>query len=256
MSCTTGAVHTITLSEGVAYSFGANKSGQLGLVGKKQQQLIFVPTPVSGIPEIKQVSCGQFFTVCVDYEGVAWAFGDNSFGQLGNKAKPRNIRIPKKINDIPSIKSVSCGGYHTLFITNDGNLWTSGKNYYGQLFLNITQNQNQPTQTEFTNVSQVIAGNNFSFFQNNDGEIYGCGFNFNGQLGLGTQGNNQIQVSPIKNQPQNIIQICCGALHSLFLDAEGNVYSAGANDKGALGLGHFNDQCIYSTYKIYFVQSI
>ena len=75
-------------------------------------------------------------------------------------------------------------------------------------------------------------------FQNNEGEIFGCGKNDDGQLGLGHFNHPQVTVSPIPNQPENIIHFCCGFRHTYFLDSEGSVFSVGYNNDSNLGLGH------------------
>ena len=54
------------------------------------------------------ISCGAYFTVCVDYEGFMWSFGENEYGQLGT-GNQTNFNVPQKIEDIPPVLSVSCG---------------------------------------------------------------------------------------------------------------------------------------------------
>ena len=73
MACVSGFQHTITLSnDGTLHSFGHNNRGQLGLVHNKD---VSVPTPIPNLPQINMISCGGYFTVCVDHEGFIWSFG-------------------------------------------------------------------------------------------------------------------------------------------------------------------------------------
>ena len=68
-----GYRNTITLSDvGIVHSFGSNNTGALGL-GNKQN--VSGPTPIPNLPKINVISCGNYFTVCVDYEGFIWSFG-------------------------------------------------------------------------------------------------------------------------------------------------------------------------------------
>ena len=68
MACECGYYHTITLSDdGTAYSFGRNNEGALGLGHFYDVSL---PTPISNLPQINMISCGAYFTFCVDYEGL------------------------------------------------------------------------------------------------------------------------------------------------------------------------------------------
>ena len=57
------------------------------------------------------VSCGEYFTVCVDCESFVWSFGENNSGQLGTGNK-RNFKVPQKLFNIPPVVSVSCGLAH------------------------------------------------------------------------------------------------------------------------------------------------
>ena len=239
MAC--GFEHTITLSDdGIAYSFGSNEHGELGLGHNNDVSL---PTPIPNLPKISQVSCGYSFTVCVDYEGFIWSFGKSDCGQLGtgNKTKT-NFNVPQKILEIPPVLSVSCGSLHTLIITNDSNLWSCGRNNFGQLCHGDKENRLIPQRTSFSKISKISAGFYHSLFQSNKGEIFACGYNKYGGCGSGHFNSHQITPSLIPKAPSNIVQFVCGCHHSLFLDSEGNVYSVGDNGFGELGLGHNTNQ--------------
>ena len=203
---------------------------------------VSLPTPIPNLPKIMEISCGEYFTVCIDKEGGLWSFGSNDYGQLGT-GNTTDYNIPQKIEQIPLVRAVSCGSNHALIITNDSNLWSCGSNCYGQLCLeNKVKNQSKYQQTSFQQISKISAGCYFSLFQNNKGEIFGCGENSSGEVGLGHYNHPQINVTLIPNLPLNIVQFCSGYDHSLFLDSKGNVFSVGANEYGQLGLGHDNSR--------------
>ena len=234
-----GGYHTITLSnDGTLHSFGHNEYGQLGL---GHYNNVSLPKPIPNLPKINLVSCGGFFTVCVDYEGFIWSFGQNKLGQLGT-GNTTNFNVPQKIQDIPPVLSVSCGDSHTLIITTDSNLWSWGNNGSGQLCLGNKENQMKPQKTSFSNISKISTGVHHSLFQNDKGEIFSCGYNRLGQCCLGHFDSPQITPSLILNAPENIVHFVCGSQHNLFLDSEGNVFSVGHNERGALGLGHNTNQ--------------
>ena len=233
MAC--GKLHTITLSvDGTAYSFGRNNEGQLGLGNKDR---VTLPTPIPNLPQITQISCGYHFTICVDCEGFIWSFGENFRGQLGT-GNTTNFDVPQKILDLPPVLSVACGSEHTLIITNDSNLWSCGANSYGQLCHGNKGDRLFPQKTPFSNISKISAGYFHSLIQNKNGEIFSCGDNLDGQCGLGHFNHPQIIPSLVLNLPSNIVHFVCGSSHSLFLDAEGNVFSVGDNLHGQLGLGN------------------
>ena len=240
MAACCGGDHTITLSnDGTLHSFGYNHYGQLGLGHNNDVSL---PTPIPNLPKIMQISCGSFFTVCVDYEGFIWSFGQNNSGQLGTGNTTlftTNVNVPQKLDNIPPVLSVSCGHEHTLFITNEDNLWSCGNNQYGQLCHGDEEDRSKPQKTSFSTISKISAGFYHSLFQNNKGEIISCGNNSYGQCGLGHFNSPQITPSLIPNLPSNIVQFICGSHHNLFLDSDGNVFSVGYNEFGSLGLGHY-----------------
>ena len=239
MTCVSGYHHSITLSEDeTAHSFGKNDFGALGLGHNNDVSL---PTSIPNLPKIKMISCGAYFTVCVDHEGFMWSFGDNNNGQLGT-GNTTDFNVPQKLLEIPPVLSVSCGYEHTLIITNDDNLWSCGNNEYGQLCHGDIENRSKPQKTSFSNITKISAGSYHSLFQNNNGEIFVCGSNQSGVCGLGHFNDPQITPSLIPNLPSNIVQFFCGDSHNLFLDSEGNVYSVGNNYFGQLGQANNTNQ--------------
>ena len=78
-----------------------------------------------------------------------FVWGNNSCGQLtlGEEtqtiADPIAIRLP---NSIKKIKSVACGGSHTLILSQNGFVFAMGDNSFGQLGLSPIQKgySNQP----------------------------------------------------------------------------------------------------------------
>ena len=240
MSCACGGYHTITVSDdGTAHSFGRNHEGQLGLGHNNNVSL---PTPIPNLPKINVVSCGFDFTVCVDDEGFIWSFGENSYGQLGTGNNKTNFNVPQKVQNIPPVLSVSCGYSHTLIITDDSNLWSWGKNNFGQLCHGDTEDRSIPQKTLFSNISKISTGYYHSLFQNNKEEIFACGYNEEGACGLGHFNESQTTPSLIHNVPSNIVRFVCGSYQSFFLDSEGNIFSVGLNEFGQLGLGHNTNQ--------------
>ena len=244
MACACAKEYTITLSDdGTVHYFGIHDE-ELGLGlphsegALEKHNNIPLPTPFPNLPRINMISCGQYFTVCVDHEGFIWSFGENNSGQLGtgdSSNVPQNI---ERIPNIPPVLSVACGADHTLIITNDSAIWSCGYNEFGQLCHGDTLEYRLVLQqTSFLNISKISAGFHHSLFQNNKGEIFACGYNLYGQCGLGHFNESQITPSLMPDTLPNIVQFVCGSYHNLFLDSEGNVFSVGDNKYGQLGLG-------------------
>ena len=129
-----------------------------------------------------------------------------------------------------------------MIITNDDNLWSCGRNDYGQLCHGDQEDHLKPQKTSFSAISKISAGFYHSLFQNSKGEIFSCGNNQKGQCGLGSYNYSEITPSLILNLPSNLVHFVCGSDQSLFLDSEGNVFSVGSNEFGELGLNHNTNQ--------------
>lgn len=69
---------------------------------------------------------------------------------------------------------------------------------------------------------------------NKIGILYVCGQGDVGQLGLGEDKMEFSKPNP-NTLIKNIVDICAGGMHSLCLTKDGEVYSFGCNDEGALG---------------------
>ncbi|OYV72945.1 MAG: hypothetical protein B7Z74_04700, partial [Deltaproteobacteria bacterium 21-66-5] len=78
-----GQSHVLALlADGTLRAWGANSSGQLGTGTNVSNQL--VPIPVAGLGGVVEIAAGRAHSLAVDTNGVVWAWGDNSYGQLGD----------------------------------------------------------------------------------------------------------------------------------------------------------------------------
>ena len=72
-SVATGEAHTLLLDEkGCVYGCGWNNYGQIGA----PNQNVTTPNVIPGIPPINSLDCGSTHSVCLDYEGKVWFFGE------------------------------------------------------------------------------------------------------------------------------------------------------------------------------------
>ncbi|KAK7574136.1 hypothetical protein V9T40_011327 [Parthenolecanium corni] len=150
-----GTSHCLALSkDGKVYSWGSNNFGQLG---NNSQVNSVNPILIQGNLKDKRVvkiSCGDNFSVvALDNEQV-YAWGDNSYGQVGFDSLSHTpyFLSPNKIrglNDI-YIKELICGKAHILLLTNVGVVYGWGKNTRGELGLgdNVSRFVPEPVQTE------------------------------------------------------------------------------------------------------------
>ena len=92
-----------------------------------------------------------------------------------------------KIRNIPPIKIISCANASSYLIDFEGNLWSFGRNNYGQLGYGDTAHKNVPKIiSTLKDIQQISNGRGFYFFaKNSQNQIFILGNNDFGQLGTG-----------------------------------------------------------------------
>jgi len=126
-----GQNHTAAIkTDGSLWTWGRNWGGELGhgLLGQNSH----APVRVGAEYNWARVAAGQAHTVAIRTDGSLWAWGSNSFGNLGDgttsfRATP--IRIGVEYDWV----RVAAGQGHTVASKFDGSLWTWGANTAGQL---------------------------------------------------------------------------------------------------------------------------
>ena len=255
-------------SDGNAYAWGDNNFGQLG-DGTTSKRTTPVPVKKpAGVPAdftYVQISAGNSHSLAIGSDGYVYAWGDNTYGQLGNNTTsitystaPARVRDPSNPSDTSKgLKAVqvSAGGDQSLAIDKDGNIWAWGYNMYGQLGNNTTsitystvparvRDPSNPSDTsKGLKAVQVSAGGGHSLAIDKDGNIWAWGYNGWGQL------SNDISdkfsaVPLLVRDPSNpsdtskglkAVQVSAGGDQSLAIDKDGNIWAWGYNMYGQLG---------------------
>lgn len=238
-------------SSGELFSFGINCSGCLG-TGDALSSL--EPRRVSELNQAKvtDVACGSGpHVVVVTQDGAVYSWGHNGYGQLGQGTSTQAL-LPMLVAHGLSGKHcvrVACGSYHTLVLTDDGEVFAWGQNGCGQIGSGSTANQSVPrkvTQVIGTRKAVDIAcGQLSSVAVTDSGDVYTWGYNASGQLGLGSTLN---QAQPCRVTAGltdvRVVKVVCGFSHTLCLSNDGVLFSWGANSNGQLGIGNKAGACM------------
>ncbi len=135
---------------------------------------------------------------------------------------------------------VASAGYHSLFITDDGKLWSMGSNNYGQIGMSGTGNYRSPMQVTALDAESsinVATSSNHSLYFNSNGKLWAMGSNNYGQLGDGTTDNRNTPVQITAHGSSNVVAIATGNDHSLYVTSDGKLWAMGYNNLGQLGDG-------------------
>lgn len=143
----TGNAHTCviaaddTVSDGDAYCWGYNSSGQLGnnSTTTSYPAVKVVNTGALSGLKIKYLSSNNVHTCAIATDNKLYCWGDNYYGQLGDGTTgeswvPRTVYATSPgVLDGKSMMAVSGGDYHTCAIDSNSRSYCWGDNFYGQL---------------------------------------------------------------------------------------------------------------------------
>lgn len=136
--------------------------------------------------------------------------------------------------------ALSSGSLHTLGLGTDGNAYSWGYNYEGQLGNGTNARAATPVRVAAPDgvVFTVLdAGGSFSVGLADDGSVYAWGEGVEGQIGNGTTANVNVPTRVELPGDVRAVQVDAGEYNVLALGTDGQVYGWGKNSHGQLGLG-------------------
>jgi alpha-tubulin suppressor-like RCC1 family protein len=151
------------------------------------------------VTDICKICIGHTFVLVLTRAGRVWSCGEGAQGQLGHHSSSyeqpqrlKNLIQFKMIEFEVAFKDVSCGYYHALALSYDGQVYGWGNNQHGQL--GVTDKKMRPTPTLLTtildeHIRAVHCGGFFNILVSAMGELYAFGTNSYGELGTGSLTN-------------------------------------------------------------------
>ncbi len=125
---------------------------------------------------------GYYHTVAVKTDGTLWAWGDNTYGQLGD-GTTIDHSSPVQVGTATNWAAVGAGQYHTVAVKTDGTLWAWGDNTFGQLGDGTTTNHATPVQVgTATNWASAAGGYGHTVAVKTDGTVWGVGWRVRARL--------------------------------------------------------------------------
>ena len=201
-----------------------------------------------------QVSLGYKFSLALKQDGTVWSWGQNNNGELG-LGNTTEYSEPQQIIDIKEkITDVKTGYYHSIALTEKGEVYTWGYNGNGQLGNGTREDSLVPVKvTGLENIAKIDAYKYITIALTQNGEVYvwGSGYgakpvklNFTRKI-IDVSGNlvlaenrKAYNLDETKSYGKDLIKVVAGYNHYLGLTSDGEVYAWGSNSYGQLGNGN------------------
>jgi Regulator of chromosome condensation (RCC1) repeat len=218
---------------------------------------------------IVKVRCGSQHCIAIDKSGEVYAWGDNSFRQLGLGASPpsdvvragskygnakladqcatlydKPVRVPVPGN--ARIVDAACGDRHTVLLADDGAIYAAGDGQWAQLGITaepwrhggagpVARMQRAECIADLA-VCGVACGAGHTLTLVKDGTVFSFGANEFGQLGHHNF-SSFAPPSPTADISLRAVAVRSGRNHSCVVTETGKVYCIGLGDAGQLGSG-------------------
>ena len=248
VSC--GWAHSASVTQnGEVFTWGL---GEFGALGHGDLYTRYEPHMVEILVQkdifIRDLDAGTRHTAFISTSGELFACGSGDAGQLGTGTRDKEL-VPVRVNTQEKVAHVSCGIFHTCFVTRIyiiyiyiyiecGDLFSMGGNTFGQLGLGHKKSIVSPCKVEgfphSTRISNVACGHH-SACVSEDGELFIWGTGVFGEY---------IIPHRVVELANPIRSIDIGGCFGSALDIKGQLWTWGSNTSGELGVGDYDPRIL------------
>lgn len=141
------------------------------------------------------IAGGLSYSLALAKDGTVWAWGRNSYGQLGDgttttSSLPVQVKGSAGTGTLSGITAIAANYMQSFALAEDGTVWAWGRNNYGQLGDGTITNSSLPVQVKnsagtgvLSGITAIIAGGHHTLALAEDGTVWAWGRNQLGQLG-------------------------------------------------------------------------
>jgi alpha-tubulin suppressor-like RCC1 family protein len=141
-----GTYHSLALrSDGTVAGWGAASYGQLG-DGVPNVSDRVTAVQVLGLTGAVSIGAGNTHSLAAKSDGTVWAWGNNTYGQLGDGTLTTSYS-PKAASGPTGVISVATFNFSSYALTSNETVWAWGSNSIGQIGDGTTVQRSTPVKT-------------------------------------------------------------------------------------------------------------
>ena len=179
---------------------------------------------------VEAVACGWLHCVATTESGVAFAWGNNGFGQLGTgDEKPRKLpaRVALPSGDGgPRLLKLACGAHFSLAVDASKKLWSWGRyqasnwpSKFADTWVNGYAKRGE-LGIKGEKIALLAGGESHMLASMESGKLFSWGYNEQLQLGIGDEKDGgQMKPREVKfkelTKENPVASLACGGLHTI-----------------------------------------
>lgn len=195
-------------------------------------------------------SAGRNFSILLSSDGLVYGWGlwgDSKEVQLSKKiVNPTNICQDINLEENDQFVNVFSGEQHCFILSSYGRVFAMGSGINQQFGYTDYLFKSKPTDITSLfplsgdeKITHIGCGADFNIALTSKKRVLSFGKYHDGNLGINSENNSivyDITANFSLQENDEIIDIKCGATHSLALSKNGYVYVFGSNEQGQLGI--------------------
>jgi alpha-tubulin suppressor-like RCC1 family protein len=194
---------------------------------------------------LQTISAGSNHACGITAEHVAYCWGRNADGELGNpsvttpcpETNAACSEKPVRVAGNLGFASISAGHSYTCGITTAGAAYCWGSNAYGQLGIGGQAPASRPARVGIEGVvfTSISAGDSHTCAVTSGGAVYCWGSNAGGKLGAGGPPGGGHTVPTLVAGRVAFRSVSAGYFHTCGVARDGTTYCWGRNEQGEVG---------------------